>query len=142
MGPVQVLDLKFRTIQPEETIDLRHRVMWPDSPRDSVMLPDDAQAMHIGAFDGNRLIGVGSFFREDRAVRLRKLAVDFDLQGKGVASLLLDFAFNQLRSQGIETIWCDARVSAAAFYRQNGFQVETNIFQKQGLDYVIARQKL
>lgn len=134
--------LTFKKLAPEETIDLRHRVMWPDAPRTSVILQKDASALHIGAFMAGTLVAVGSFFPQDGSVRLRKLAVEDTFQGKGIASQLLDFAILQLQQDGHSQIWCDARVSALGFYRRNGFEIDPIVFQKQGLDYVIARKSI
>lgn len=134
--------LAFKTIAPEDTIDLRHRVMWPDAPRSSVILVQDSSALHIGAFSEDSLIAVASFFPDGKSVRLRKLAVEIRYQGKGVASRLLDFATLQLQRQGYEEIWCDARVSALGFYRNNGFKPDDRIFQKSGLEYVVAKRSI
>ncbi len=99
----------------------------------------DADATHFGAFCDGNLVGVGSFFPGDEGVRLRKLAVAPEFQGHGVARALLQSALVQLRAQGCGQIWCHARVSAAEFYRRLGFDLEAGVFQKRGLDYVIAR---
>lgn len=136
--------MKFETriIQAAETIDLRHRVLWPDMPRGHVVLPQDGDATHFGAFLDRVLGGVGSFFKQGTAYQLRKLAVAHEFQGCGVASVLLGHAIEYLQTQGCNLIWCDARLSAADFYRKNGFVIEAEVFQKQGLDYVIAKRWL
>ena len=130
--------IDVRRIAGSETIDLRHRVMWPDAPRKHVILEGDEEALHYGAFFEGGLVGVGSFFVDDKRVRLRKMAVDVQCQGRGIASRLLSVAMDDLRASGFHEIWCDARTSALNFYRKNGFSIDTKTFQKHGLDYVIA----
>ncbi|MEO9897654.1 MAG: GNAT family N-acetyltransferase [Paracoccaceae bacterium] len=115
--------------------------MWPDLPRSDVILPSDLTALHFGAFHDGTLVGVGSFFLEGQSCQLRKLAVEPQFQGKGAAGQLLTVAMQYLQTQGCTKIWCDARVSASAFYVRNGFQLGTRVFQKSGLDYVVATRE-
>jgi len=128
----------IRIITAAETIDLRHRVMWPDRPKQDVMIPNDHTATHFGAFHNDNIIGVASFFPDGTSCRLRKLAVDQNFQGNGVASQIINTAITYLRKLGYIKIWCDARVSATEFYRRNGFAIETQVFQKRDIDYIKA----
>ena len=130
--------IEVRRIAPEETVDIRHRVMWPDRPRSDVLLPGDQDALHFGAILSGTLIGVGSFFQDGAAYRLRKLAVEPAFQGKGIASTLIEVATQHLRTNGCTSIWCDARLSASEFYARIGFRLDPRVFQKNGLDYVVA----
>lgn len=134
--------IKIDTIEAQDTIDLRHRVMWPELPEEEVMLPEDADGMHLGAFKDGQLVGVGSFFTKGTMVQLRKLAVDEAFQGEGIARRLLVHACEFLAKEGFEVIWCDARVTARKFYQKNGFELEGEVFQKRHVDYVKARKKL
>lgn len=134
--------LVIQQIPARDTIELRHRIMWPDRPRHEMILPDDATATHFGAFKSARLVGVGSFFPDGTAVRLRKLAVESELQGSGIASALFKHAIGHLHSKGFLELWCDARVTASGFYLRNGFRLEGDPFIKQGLEYRVARLRL
>lgn len=140
--PISKSTLDIREIDAADTIDLRHKVMWPDRPKSHVILKGDATAIHFGGFMGETLIAVASFFPDDNRHRLRKLAVDDAFQGNGFASALLSHACDHLRQLGSTQIWCDARVSAVGFYTRNGFQIDGDVFEKHGLDYVIARRAI
>lgn len=87
--------IRFRSIPADLTYDLRHKVLWPDSPIERVMVSGDEEALHIGAYEGEALIGVGSFFFDLPFVRLRKLAVLPEKQGRGIGSNLIRFAASQ-----------------------------------------------
>jgi ribosomal protein S18 acetylase RimI-like enzyme len=130
--------MQIHPITAAETIDLRHRVMWPDHPKEHVIIDGDADAAHFGAIHQDKIIGVASFFTDGTSYRLRKLAVDQEFQRMGVASALLTTATTELRKMGCTQIWCDARKYASAFYQRNGFELGTETFQKNGMDYVKA----
>lgn len=136
------LEISFRSIPATLTYKLRQQVLWPESPIERVMVPEDHQALHIGAFEEENLIGVGSFFFDLPSVRLRKLAVLPEKQGRGIGSNLIRFAANQPDLQKADYIWCDAREDAVAFYQRLGFKVEGDIFQKFGVSYLRARVEL
>ena len=40
-------EFKILKIQPEETLDIRHKVMWPNKSIDYVRLPNDDKARRI-----------------------------------------------------------------------------------------------
>ena len=42
-------------------------------------------------------------------------------QHKGLAKILLEKSFNELKLHNIDLLWCDARVVAKGFYSKLGF---------------------
>ncbi|MES0869704.1 GNAT family N-acetyltransferase [Pseudovibrio sp. SCP19] len=139
---MRAMEIRFRGIPAKLTYKLRQQVLWPDSPIERVMVPEDHQALHIGAFEEENLIGVGSFFFDLPSVRLRKLAVLPEKQGCGIGSNLIRFAASQPELQKADSIWCDARKDAASFYQRLGFQIEGDSFEKFGVSYLRARAKI
>lgn len=137
------MTLEIRTITAAQTLDLRQRVLWPQKSRSEMILPKDDTALHFGAFQGGALVGVGSFFKDtEQTFRLRKMAVEPRVQGKGIARAVILAAATHIERIGGRSIWCDARVSAVGFYQKCGFSVDTIVFEKSGLDYVKARLHL
>ncbi len=132
------LPIHIHPITAADTIDLRHSVMWPNHPKEHVIIDGDGTATHFGAIHQGKIIGVASFFPDGTSYRLRKLAVDQKFQRMGVASALLTTATAELRKMGCTQIWCDARQYASAFYQRNGFELGAQTFQKNGMDYVKA----
>ena len=59
--------VRIEKITMEETIPLRHSVLWPTMPRSHVCLPEDATGIHYGAFLPLREtpVAVISLFLED-----------------------------------------------------------------------------
>lgn len=145
------MTIEIRSITAKQTLDLRQRVLWPNKTRAEMHLPGDESAINFGAYQNEVLVGVGSFFRDqdnfgdqDKAsvFRLRKMAVEPKLQGQGIARRLIFTARTELKLKGATLIWCDARLSAAGFYQKCGFKIDTEVFQKSGMDYVKAHLTL
>lgn len=132
----------IRHILASETLAFRQAHMWPDKPLEHVKVPGDETALHLGAFDGENLIGVASFFREPPGLRLRKLAVAPNYRRAGLGSDLVREGAALAREQGFTQLWCDARQTARGFYEALGFKLDDDTFQKSGLTYQIARLNL
>ena len=135
---------------------LRHSVLWPNHPVSHVLLPEDDSGQHYGAFlEGvSEPVAVISVFDEALpqptadgdvgfvpALRFRKFACDRDRQGKGIGTQLLRHVFNDAVSNPripTRVVWCDARVSAAAWYERKeiGMARFGEPFFKSGVKYV------
>lgn len=117
-----------------DTHDLRRRVLRDGDPAADVHFAEDDLdgAVHLAAVDGaGRVAGVATWApvptarRRGRvAWRLRGMAVEPDLQGAGVGSVLLEAALPRLRQRGAEVLWADGRDTALAFYERHGWVVE------------------
>jgi thiamine transport system ATP-binding protein len=116
-----------------ETHELRRRVLREGTPSDSVQLPGDEDPVtaHLAAVDAaGRVVGVATLVDvpcEQRpgvpARQLRGMAVDPAWQGHGVGRDLLTRLAERARAEGAGVLWANARDSALAFYRRNGFTV-------------------
>ena len=125
----------FRLAQPDELIDLRHRVLRQGLPRQEAIFPGDDQpsSRHFGAFTGSRIICCATFHLEDwqnqPAWRLRGMATEEAFRSRGVGRELLACAEQVLRNAGpIRQLWCNARVPAARFYQSLGWMIASEMF--------------
>jgi len=125
----------IKPITTDQTLALRRQVLWPDKPLEFVRVPNDEIALHLGAFEGDALIGVASFYPDGRAAQLRKLAVDPSVQGQGIGAQLVLAGAELLRGQAITTLWCDARETALGFYTRLRFTIDPASFDKSGVQY-------
>jgi len=131
----------IRPISAEETRPLRHRFLRPSQAFDDTAYPGDHDAgtVHLGAFDGERLVGIASLYREDRAGgpspgwRLRGMATDADVRGAGFGAELLIAGVAHVATTGGGELWCNARVAAVGFYRRAGFEVVSEEFEVPGI---------
>jgi GNAT superfamily N-acetyltransferase len=122
-------------IDPEQTIAIRHAILWPDKPAEFCILPDDMQGLHYGVFYQACLVTVASVYIKGKHARLRKFATLGDFQGKGCGTALIRYIIEELTAIKIESLWCDARLTAVAFYNRLGFEVEEPPFLKHGVAY-------
>lgn len=129
-----MIDLK--QIQADETWALRHKVMWPDKPLDFVILPNDADGLHYGLFENGQLVSVISMFVKGDKAQFRKFATDAAYQGKGYGSQLLVYLIDTSRDLNIKELNCDARITAISFYKRFGMEIDSEVFQKSGKDYI------
>ena len=123
--------MDIRPIPPEQTWYLRHKVLRPNQTLADCAYPtdNDPGAFHLGAFDGDTLLGIASYYREahpdleaSSQYRLRGMAVEPELQGQGIGRALVAAGEEQLRKQNVAAWWCNARVSAAGYYATIGLQ--------------------
>lgn len=135
-------EVTIRTIGAQDTLDIRHAVLWPEKARHELILADDALGTHLGAYVGERLVSVISLFATEHGLRFRKFATLHHWQGKGIGTRLLQHTIDTAAATGATQIWCDARVSAKGFYQSLGFEAEPSEFHKDGIAYTVMRRRL
>lgn len=131
----------IRRITQQEVFPLRSAVLRNNKPEEECVLPTDSAEgiFHLGYFEEERLICIGTFFPEDypeqgsRGFRLRGMATDPDFAGKGFGARLINFAINELTSAQASYIWCNARSTAVGFYQKLGFEVISAEFEVPGI---------
>jgi GNAT superfamily N-acetyltransferase len=113
--------------------DLRARVLRPGKPAESARYPgdDDPATVHLGAFLGGRCVGIASLYPE-QGIRLRGMAVEPDVRGRGVGAAVVRAAQRRAAEAG-EDLWCSARASARGFYEKLGWAVEGEPFEIAGI---------
>ena len=130
-------DIPVRTITAAETRPLRHAVLRPgQSFEQTVYSRDDhPETVHLGAFDRDRLVAIASLYREARphrpsraGWRLRGMATDPEVRGRGFGTAVLDASVAQVAAAGGGELWCNARVPALGFYLRRHFEVDGDEF--------------
>lgn len=132
----------IRSITTEQTYPLRHSVLWPDKPFDYVKVENDAEGYHFGAFLNDELVAVISLFFNGEDSRFRKFAARPDCQRRGIGTLLLNHVITEAKRLGATTLWCDARLDAADFYRRFGMEAVSEIFYKGPIAYATFSRAL
>lgn len=128
--------MDIRSIQWEEALPIRHKVLWPSKPALFCNVEGDESANHYGVYIKGKLVSVASIYVKDQVARLRKFATLVECQGCGIGSKLLTYILNDLKEFGIVIFWCDARKTAISFYEQFGMTIQGTEFNKSGVSYV------
>ncbi len=127
--------IEIKSIPPQQTLTLRHQVLWPDKDPEYCLLADDAEGLHYGLFYKDDLICVASVFIANNSARLRKFATASDFQGRGFGSQLITFIVSKLEQQKVNFLCCDARETAMSFYRRLGLTPSGKRFYKSDVAY-------
>lgn len=126
------MSFSCRIISASETHQLRHQVLRPHQTlADCVYAHDeDADTFHVGSFDGEKLVSIGSFytqksdlFLEEQQYQLRGMATDPEYRGKGAGAALILFSIQELQKRDCSLLWCNARLVAVGFYEKLGFSI-------------------
>lgn len=136
----------IRQVSTEEIRPLRHRILRPNRTYEETLYPGDDldDTVHLGAFDGDRLLGIASLYREDRqggppgGWRLRGMATDAGVRGAGFGAALLAGCVERSAASGGTELWCNARMPAVGFYRRAGFEVVSEEFDVPGIGRHVA----
>lgn len=126
------MDLRVETVPAELTYPLRQRVLRPHQRVDEVRVPgeDGPDTAHIAALSaGGEVVGTAVLVREPftlmpergEAWRLRGMATDEALRGRGVGGRVLRHAIGHVAMRGGGLLWCNARIPARRFYERGGF---------------------
>jgi len=130
--------LKVKQIQAVDCYPIRQQILWRHKKLENCGIDIDEQegAFHIGVFLNDELVSIGSFFKQNHAqfseknqYRLRAMATMPKAQKQGIAKALLDFAFERLKNQNHDILWCDARVIAVGFYKKMGFTKHGDMYE-------------
>lgn len=141
----------IRPIEPEETRELRQRILRPHQQLYELVYPGDEapDSLHLGAFEEDELVGVASVMREPLpgeehldAWRIRGMATLPEVRGHGHGVALLERCLTHVSEHGGTVAWCTARVTALEFYRHFGFEAQGEAFDVPviGKHYVMSHR--
>ena len=129
----------IRLITEEDGRPLRWTYLRPGMPQGGTIYDRASDAVHVGAFAGESLVGSASLLLEDQSRgvtpgiwRLRGMVTHPDWRGREVGTQVLAFAVAELQRRGASLLWCDGRSSALSFYRRHGFQTVGEEFETPG----------
>lgn len=128
--------LEIKEIKPSETLDLRHRILSPNRSIDSIILAEDDSGQHFGLFKDAKLIAVISLFIENDVAQFRKFATETSEQNKGYGSILLNQVIEESIKNNVKNLWCNARITALGFYKKFDFEVVSEKWITNEVEYV------
>lgn len=94
----------------------------------------DPFCVHVLAWSGDVPVGTG---RMDLGARGKagRVAVLAAHRGGGVGTALMEALHGIAREAGLDTVWCNAQVSALGFYERLGYRVVSGPFFEAGIEH-------
>jgi GNAT superfamily N-acetyltransferase len=144
--------MEIRPITAAQSRTVRHPILRAGLPPEAAILDhdDDPGTLHLGAFDGTRLVSVATFFAQacpldDHAPawRLRGMATFEDARRRGAGTELVAEGIRVAKTSGARLVWCNARAGARSFYEKLGFAVVGDRFELPvgGPHYVMIKNQ-
>ncbi len=97
----------------------------------------------IGAFDDDEMLACCLLTRTDSSsVRLRQMAVQNNLQGKGIGASMMNFAETIARDKGFKKMVMHARKTALGFYEKLGYKVVGDEFTEVTIPHFVMEKSL
>ena len=134
--------LEIKEIQPSETLDLRHRILSPNKSVNLIILAEEDAGQHFGLFQSEKIVSVISLFVENDNAQFRKFATETTEQHKGYGSILLNYVIEESVKNNVTNLWCNARLTALGFYEKFGFEVVSEKWIKNDIEYVKMERTL
>ncbi|HSV10254.1 MAG TPA: GNAT family N-acetyltransferase [Hanamia sp.] len=141
--PLKQID--YGTKEYEQMIKLRFEILRKPLHLDfsDEELEREKNDILIGAFEDDKMLGCCLLTKVDKhCVRLRQMAVQNNLQGKGIGASLMNFAENVARDRGYKKIIMHARKTAIGFYEKLGYTVTGKEFTEISIPHVVMEKKL
>lgn len=120
--------IEIRTPQSEQEwaqyYDLRFRILREPlgKPRGSERNDGDATGQHFALFENKQIIAIARLdLLSDKEAQVRFVAVETNLQGKGLGKKIMQAVEQACQEQQIERLVLHARDYAVLFYQQLGY---------------------
>ncbi|NOT91311.1 GNAT family N-acetyltransferase [Ferruginibacter sp.] len=97
----------------------------------------------IGAFEDDTMLACCLLTKVDNStVKLRQMAVQNNLQGKGIGASIMSFAETVARDKGFKKLMMHARDSAIGFYEKFDFKVKGDEFIEVNVPHHVMEKRL
>lgn len=119
--------------------ELRNRILLrPLGLADNSWEMYDKESWLFVAIDDNVVVGCAILVPSEgdrKSAQLMQMAVDANLQGKGIGKLLVTELVALAKENGFSEIRCHSRKNAINFYKSFGFEVYGEPFEEVGIPH-------
>ncbi len=106
-------------------------------------LDNEKNDILVAAFDEDKILGCCILTKiDERHIRLRQMAVQKNLQGKGIGESIISFAEIIARDKGYKILTMHARDTAIGFYEKFGYTVKGEQFEEVKTKHHIMEKRL
>lgn len=145
------MNLSLKIVKSDDLLNLRSKILRNNLDPNLCKFPGDKEinSFHVGAFNGNTLIGGVSVMKNEckkkelpNCFQLRGLFVDKEFQHNGIGKTVVNFVENRLRDSGVNYLWMNARESAVLFYLKLNYSNSkiSYVINEIGLHYLMFKK--
>lgn len=145
------MNLSLKIVKSDDLLNLRSKILRNNLDPNLCRFPGDKEinSFHIGAFNGNTLIGGVSVMKNEckkkelpNCFQLRGLFVDKEFQHNGIGKTIVNFVENRLSESGVNYLWMNARESAVLFYLKLNYSNSkiSYVINEIGLHYLMYKK--
>lgn len=145
------MNLSLKIVKSDDLLNLRSKILRNNLDPNLCRFPGDKEinSFHLGAFNGNTLIGGVSVMKNEckkkelpNCFQLRGLFVDKEFQHNGIGKTIVNFVENRLRDSGVNYLWMNARESAVLFYLKLNYSNSkiSYVINEIGLHYLMYKK--
>lgn len=123
---------------------IRYAVFVDEQGVDVAIEWDDYEtvAEHLLLVDEEQPLGTARVRQVDDALKCERIAVRASARGAGWGARLMDVCETIARERGVDACVLHAQQRAAAFYRRQGYRVDSDPFEEAGIPHVKMRLQL
>ncbi len=105
--------------------------------------PGEAHDIHIAACEGDAVVGVMVLTKlTPGRIKMRQVAVDPNVQSRGIGKQMVAFAEQWALENEIDTIELNARETAVPFYLQQDYVIVSDLFHEVGIPHYKMEKKM
>lgn len=105
-------------------------------------LEQESEDLQIAGYINEQLVVTAVLVREEKQLKMQRVAVDDGFRNKGIGAQLLTFCENIAVNKNYHSIYCHARNTAVKFYQDNGYTAEGDFFNEDGIPHLKMRKAL
>ncbi len=142
---MEIREVDYGSEDYRKMVDLREKILRVPLGRrfNPAYLEQDKDDWHIAAFENGNVIGTVLVKPLDgQTVKVRQVAVDTLLQGKGIGRRLMEFAEDLARQRGYKRSVLHARFYTIAFYKKLGYRITSGPFDEVGMEHYRMEKEL
>lgn len=139
--PYYCIPIDFGTPEYDECVQLRYDILR--KPLDRVFYEEDLaleyDSIHIACYDYRTLEIVGCLILKpmgNSILKMRQVAISDSVQGKGIGTIMVQYAEAHASRLGFVKMELHARITAVNFYLKNRYKKKGKVFQEVGIDHL------
>ena len=107
-------------------------------------LAKEKEDILIGAFDEDKMLACCLLTKTDemKCLKVRQMAVQNNLQGKGIGASMMHFAELVARDKGYKKLIMHARKTALGFYEKLGYKTTGDEFEEVTIPHFVMEKSL